>query len=310
MCANLKGGYIKDTQENKDINPYSKQLKDIHHRLSAFGVKRYGKTSHLTHSSALSKKRQEYSSSFSKFIVSKGLEGKLNHHMTNDNIQEYLKLRCKDLSYSSKINYLSGFNSFLKGLLEANVTFNFDHKIIDKMVKDVKIKSKPDDYRKNRAIDDIDKFKKDVSEVSYTASVLVELQLMGYRLSESWNICNKVESYYNKITGMLETVKGKGNHIYLPKNLSLTLLNRIRNIDKMISKKTYHNILAKFGVKSHDLRYTFSKREYDLRINNIPKDVLLDKNIDSYKLVLGEIAEGLNHTKSRFQMTKYYLNRA
>ena len=121
--ANLKGG------------SFEKQVKDIFHRLSAFGEKRFGKDSHQTHSSAISKKRSEYASSFSSFITNKGLEGKLNTHMTNEYIKEYLELRTVDLAYSSTINYYRGFSSFIEGLKESNVSIEFDKKIINEIVK-------------------------------------------------------------------------------------------------------------------------------------------------------------------------------
>ena len=102
--ANLKGG------------SYEKQLKDAFHRLSAFGEKRHNSNSHKTHSSKLNLKREEYGRSFVKYLTQKGFEGKINTHMTTENIKEFLEKRTSNLAYSTTENYVRGFSSFITGL--------------------------------------------------------------------------------------------------------------------------------------------------------------------------------------------------
>ncbi len=293
--ANLKGGYSKE-------KGFAAQIKDIHHRLSAFGEKRFGKESHLTHSYALSKKRAEFSKSFAKFIKDKNLDGKLNHHMTDKNIKQFLEQRIANSNYSQKtaINYISSFGSMIQGLKEKNIDIDFNKKIISDLVKNIKETKSKSEIRTNRAIQNVDQVIKDIKDISFTASVIFEVQLLGYRLAEAFNICSDVTKYFNPVNSTLESVTGKGNHTYEPKPIKDSLVNRIKSIDKMISKKTYHNILSRFGIKSHDARYTFAKTEFNRKI----------ANGENYQQILKDIAVGLNHTQNRSSMTRYYLSMA
>ncbi|WP_415397615.1 hypothetical protein [Sulfurimonas sp. CS5] len=286
--ANLKGG------------SFEKQVKDIFHRLSAFGEKRFGKDSHQTHSSAISKKRSEYASSFSSFITNKGLEGKLNTHMTNEYIKEYLELRTVDLAYSSTINYYRGFSSFIEGLKESNVSIEFDKKIIDDLVKDFKVNNIKPDFQTNRAIDNPEKIIESISNTHYSLSLVAQVQYeCGLRVREAYAVVGHIEKYFKEDSQTLEGILGKGNHIYNSKNISYSLATAIEaNTEKLPTQTTYSNVLSEYGVKSHDFRYTYAKNLYEKKTTEG----------ENYKEVLKDVSKELNHTRE--QMTRFYLARA
>lgn len=290
--ANLKGAYSKE-------DGYSKQLKDLHHRLAKFGVKRFNTTSKGTHSSALSKKRSEYSKSFASFIQNKGLDGKLNHHMTNKNIKFFLEQRVQNLSRTSKENYYRGFSSMLQGLQQANITMSFDKSIIDKMVIDLKKENPKQEIKIRRAIENSNQVIEKISNENFIAGVLSRVQLVcGVRLSESYAIIKDFNKLYNSKIQQIVGLKGKGNHIYMNKDIPFSLVIAIKSIanEKLLSKKTYHNILKKFGIKSHSWRYTFSKNLFYEKLKEL-----------SYQDTLSFVSKALGH--KRKSMTRYYLCR-
>ncbi|MEA2018509.1 MAG: hypothetical protein U9N59_08675 [Campylobacterota bacterium] len=284
--ANLKGG------------SFEKQNKDIFHRLSAFGTKRHGQNSNLTHSSSLGKKRTEYSKSYAKFIANKGLSGKLNHHMNNENIKEFLTSRTSNMGQKSTINYYAGFGSMIQGLKDSNVDIDFDKNVITNLVNDAKNNMDKALIKSNQAIKEPDKMIKDISTVNFTASVIAQVQLLGYRVSEAFSIVKDISKYYNPFTATLNNVVGKGNHTYEPKAISNNLIHKINSIDKMISQKTYHNTLKEFNINSHQWRYTYAKNTFDKVI----------KAGVEYKKALKLVSVGLNH--KRESMSLFYLQRS
>jgi len=286
--ANLKGG------------SFEKQVKDIHHRLSAFGEKRFGKDSHKTHSSAISKKRDEYASSFAAFIANKGLEGKLNTYMSNEYIKEYLAQRTANLVYSSTINYYRGFGSFISGLKESNISIEFDKKIIDDAVKDFKANNIKPDFETGRAIDNPNEIIEKISHTHYPLSLVSRLQIeCGLRVSEAYEVVRNFKNYFQELSQSLEGVVGKGNHMYESKGISYQLATAIEaNTDKLPTQTTYNNVLSEYGVKSHDFRFTYAKNLYE-------KKIAAGEN---HKQVMKNISKELNH--SRPSMSRFYLARA
>lgn len=286
--ANFKGG------------SFEKQVKDIFHRLAAFGEKRFQKDSHKTHSSAISKKREEYAKSFASFIANKGLEGKLNTYMSNEYIKEFLSHRTVDLAYSSTINYYRGFNSFIEGLKESNISIDFDKKTVDDAVKDFKVNNSKPYFETGRAIDNPKEIIEKISNTHYSLSLVAQVQsACGLRVREAFEVVGNFEKYYKEESQTLEGIIGKGNHIYNDKNISYSLATAIEaNTDKLPTLKTYSNVLAEYGVKSHDFRYTYAKNLYEKKI----------ATGENYKQVLKDVSRELNHTRE--QMTRFYLARA
>lgn len=282
--ANLKGA------------SFEKQVKDIHHRLSAFGEKRHGRTDKQTHSKALSIKRAEMSKSFANFCTNKGLEGKLNEHMNNETVKEFLDHRTQDLSKSSCENYIRAFSSMLEGLENSNVDMLVTKEVFEE--KMLEIREIPDiNPIEKRAINQADKLIDSLYEKSYETAVIAQTQLeLGFRVSEAFEVVKNIDKYYNN--GKLIVVIGKGNHKYPPKDITSSLFERIKLANNLPTQRTYANHLKAYDVTPHDFRYTFVKNEVEKRL----------ELGQEYKQILSDISKEINH--SREEMTNYYLKRA
>ena len=282
--ANLKG------------RSFEKQVKDIHHRLSAFGEKRHGRSDNQTHSKALSIKRAEMSKSFADYCTNKGLEGKLNEHMTNETIKEFLDYRTQDLAKSSSENYVRAFSSMLEGLENSNIDMLYTKDVFEEKMSE--IREMPDATPvQGRVIEEVEKLIDDMYEKSYETAVVAQTQLeLGFRVSEAFELVENIDKYYND--GKLIAVIGKGNHEYAPKDISTSLLQRIKLVDNLPTQRTYLNHLKAYDVSSHDFRYTYVKNELEKRL----------ELGQEYKQVLKDISKEINH--SREEMTNYYLKRA
>jgi integrase len=285
--ANLKGG------------SYEKQLKDAFHRLSAFGEKRHNTNSHKTHSSKLNLKREEFGRSFAKYLTDKGLDGKINTHMTTENIKEFLEQRTQNLAYSTTENYIRGFSSFITGLQESNISIDCDKKVFDAMVKNLKDTEPKPELETGRAIDSAEKIIEQISNTHNSLSLVASVQLeLGLRVSEAYEVVNNFEKYYNEENQTLEKIVGKGNLQYDSKPISDNLVRAIQqNSEELPTLRTYANILDKYEISSHDFRYTFAKNFYEEKTSNS----------ENHKDILKELSRQLNH--SRESMSKFYLSK-
>lgn len=278
---------------------FDKQIKDIHHRLSAFGEGRHGNNDHKTHSSALSEKRGEYARSFADYAERNGLEGKLNELMTPDNVKDFLEERTAEHSSTTAENYVRGFGSFIEGLKESNVDIEVDKMLFNDMVKDIKENAPEHEIETGRAIDNIEQKIEELYLERYESGVLADIQNeLGLRVSEAHELASNLERYYNQEEGTIEGLIGKGNHEYNAKDISDELIAKIEAIEELPALRTYQEDLASLDISSHDFRYTFAEREFNERIEN---------GMD-YHEALREVSEELNH--SREEMTSYYLSRA
>lgn len=284
--ANLKGG------------SFEKQIKDIHHRLSAFGESRHGRNDNQTHSSALSIKRAEISRSFANYCEHNQLDGKLNELMTNENIKSFLDERCENFAKSTAENYTRAFSSMIQGLEHSNVDIPYTKDVFEE--KMAEIRDMPDLIpEQGRAIEEVEKLIEDLYKDRYSSGVLAEIQNeIGVRVSEAYKIAQNVEKYYNESSGTINGLIGKGNHIYAPKEISSQLIEKIRQIEEMPTQRTYSRDLEKYEVTTHDFRYTYAAREFEEKIANGVE----------YNKALREVSEELNH--SRGEMTNYYRKRA
>lgn len=284
--ANLKGG------------DFSKQVKDIHFRLSAFGEGRHGKSDHKTHSSALAEKRAEYAEKFADYCERNGMDGKLNELMTPDNVKSFLEERTEHLSPVSAENYVRGFGSMIEGLKESNVDIEVDKKLFDDMTHEIKEHSPIQEIEQGRAIDQVDEVINRLYEDRYESGVLADIQNeLGLRVSEAYELAKNFNDYYNPENQTIEGLIGKGNHEYHEKDISDTLIAKIEQIEELPSIRTYQDDLASHDISSHDFRYTYVEREFNERI---------ESGMD-YHQALREVSEEINH--SREEMTLRYLER-
>lgn len=284
--ANLKGG------------TFEKQLKDIHHRLTAFGESRHNRTDNKTHSSALSQKRSEISRSFAKYCEDQGLTGKLNELMTNDNIKNFLDDRTQDFAASTIENYSRAFSSMISGLQQSNIDVPCDKSIFDDMVAQAKEMPSIEQVE-GRAIDNAEQVIEALYEQRFESGVIADVQLeLGLRISEAFELVSNPDKYINEADNLVEGIVGKGNHVYNDKEISDELISKIKAVNELPSQRTYNNDLNVHNITSHDFRYSYARDEVEKRL----------AQGYSYKEVLKSVSEDLNH--SRESMTEYYLRRS
>ena len=78
-------------------------------------------------------------------------------------------------------------------------------------------------------------------------------------------------------------------------------MEKIRTCENVPCPNTYRNDLKKVEIeKSHHWRFTYSKSEFEKKIENGVE----------YRLALREVSEGLNHSLERESMTLFYLGKA
>ena len=288
--ANLKGG------------SFEKQIKNALIRIDARGKRRHGTDSRLTHSNALYQKREMYLRDFSKFAQEKGLEGKLNTLMTQENIIEFMNERLSELSPKSALDYVTGFNSMLTGLEQTKVHIPQEaHTILREYTQDYRAEFNQikDAYEIGRAINDTGAFLNNLSEIRESSSVIAELQLQtGLRVSEALEVTRNFNDYYNPQSNTIEGIIGKGGQEYPIKEISQELAYKLSNLQETPSYSSYYNDLKELETKPHNLRVTFAKNYYEE----------LKKEGYSNKEALKKVSKELNH--HRESITLYYLARA
>ena len=273
--ANLKG------------STFEKQVKDIHHRLSAFGESRHQKNDHLTHGTALSQLREQHTKGFAEFCSNKGLSGKLNEHMTNDNIREYIKEYSENKALVTQEKAISAISSLVQGLEEKNIDMPINKEVFRELTAEVK-EIPPPPIETGRSIDNVDTKIEQIYDNRFESAVIAECQReLGLRVSEAHELVNNHERYINN--GEVEGLVGKGNHTYDNKEISPELQAKIEQCENIPSLSTYFRDLKEIGIdKSHDLKYTFVKENMN-------------------ELSRKELSKELNH--KREEMTDRYIVR-
>ncbi len=170
----------------------------------------------------------------------------------------------------------------------------------DKKIAEAKVILKDNPTRMDRAIDNPQQVIKDLYEKSFQSGVVAEvLNELGVRISEAYELISNYQKYYKD--GSIEGLVGKGNHIYLAKNISTALLNKIQKVEKLQEQNTFRNHLKSVSNgehKAHDFRFTFANKLFNEK---------LAAGVE-YKTAMLEVSKELNH--SRAEMTNYYLSRA
>ena len=284
--SNLKGGN------------FGKQIKDAFHRLESFGVGRVGKNDNLTHSDKLAEKRMMYLKDIADYFTSQNLEGKLNTHLTKDNLDKFFTERLEDLSIKTQENYLRGFSSMLKGLEQQNIYIPLHYE--DKDFFDDRVKTIKDQYEtiiENRYIDNVENVIQNLYEDRAISGLIAQCQYdLSIRQEEAFELVSNPLKYIEN--GYIKNLIGKGNHIYVDKLLPLHLeIRLLGNQDELISKTTYYYDLQKYDISSHDFRFTSARDKFEEKINS---------GISEKEAKL-QISEILNH--KREAITDYYLRR-
>lgn len=284
--ANLKGG------------SFEKQIKDAFHRLEAFGVSRVGKNDNLTHSDKLAQKREMYLKDITSFFKSQNLNDKLNTLFTKENLNNFFNSRLENLSAKTKENYLRGFSSMLQGLEQQNIyipLFTEDKSFFDDRVKIVK--SEADIIIENRYIHNVYDVIKNLYEDRAISGLIAEIQYeLSIRQSEAFELVKNPTLYLD--SGYVVNLVGKGNHKYIPKQISFELEQKLlNNKDFLIDKSTYYSDLKSYDISSHDFRFTAARDKFENLL----------KNGISQKEAKLKVSEELNH--KREAITDYYLKR-
>ena len=282
---------------------FGRQIKNAMCRLSAFGQRRYGTDSKLTHSLALGVKREMYLKDFARFLEKKNInEGKLNLFFREEYLSEFLNERLQNLSPKTSLDYVTGFNSMLSGLEQTKVNISPNaHSVLKEFTSDYRqeFNQVKGSFETGRAVSDTKSFLNDLSEIRESSSILAELQLQtGLRASEALEVTKNFIDYYNPTTSELIGIKGKGGQEYFAKTISQELAYKLYNLPEVPKYSSYYENLKELGHKTHDLRITFAKNYYqELRQNGF-------SNREALKMTSKE----LNH--HRESITSYYLARA
>jgi hypothetical protein len=245
-----------------------------------------------------------YLRDFKEHLEQRGItQGKINQYMTQDIVRDFLEQRTAHLSPKSALDYVSGFNSLLKGLQQANVTIPANPTQND-FLKDFRetfrSEMKQIEIERGRYIHNLPSKLDALREIRYESYVIAKVQAeTGLRVSEAREVVRNFDKYYNPTNSTLEGVIGKGNHEYAPKEISHQLAQEIQKIEDIPHYNTYRQDLQEVGIeRSHDLRVTYAK---DLLEDKLEQEI-------EYTEALKEVSEEINH--HRPEMTEYYLNRA
>lgn len=284
--ANLKGGN------------FQKQVKDAFHRLESFGVGRVGKNDNLTHSDKLAEKREMYLKDIANHFISENLEGKLNTLLTKDNLDKFFNERFENLSTKTQENYIRGFSSMLKGLEQQNIHIPLhleDKNFFDDRVSI--LKEKAETIIENKYIDNVQNVISNLYEDREISGLLAQTQYeLSIRQAEAFELIKNPSLYIND--GIVGNLIGKGNHMYEAKSISFELEQKIlNNTDTLIDKSTYYKNLQKYGISSHDFRFTSARDKYEEKLNSGL----------SQKEAKLQVSSELNH--KREAITDYYLMR-
>ena len=235
--ANLKG------------SSFEKQIRDAKIRLDMRGVKKENyKGQHLSHGTATYYNRITKMNDFVKYLKEKGInDGKLNQHINDQNLQNFLIERTKNIKETSAETYIRDFNGLLKGLKSANISIKAEHdRIANNLVKPLK------KIQKDRYISKAE-FQQNIQKLPSHMQPIANLQYRyGFRVEEALSIVRNPEKYIknNKIMG----VRGKGGRIYKQKRISQSMKKDLQKAIK-IGKSTYQKAVNKaFKTFNHNFR--------------------------------------------------------
>jgi hypothetical protein len=281
---------------------FETQVKNAFFRILKFGEKRHNTNDNLTHSVKIAEKRKMYLNDFKNWIQDKGIkEGKLNQFLKESNVRNFLEERTLNLSAKSSLDYVTGFNSLLKGMEQVNITIpiNLQKDFLKDFREVFRDKMKEKEIENRRYIKNLDVKLNNLKEKNYESYVVAKLQAQtGLRVREALEVAKNFNKYYNQTTNTLNSVIGKGNHEYAPKSIPKDLAKEIKNMDKIPIYGAYLKNLKEIGInKSHNFRVTFAK---DSLMRKLQQGI-------QYKEALKQVSKEINH--HRESMTEYYLKR-
>ena len=282
---------------------FDKQIKSAFYRVLALGKERHFSNDNLTHSVALAEKREMYLKDFKEYLEKNGItEGKINLYMTEEIVRDFLEERTDNLSAKSALDYVTGFNSLMKGLEQARIDIPANpnqNDFLKDFREELRAEMKELEVESGRYIENLDQKLEELKEIRYESYTIAKLQSeTGLRVAEAMEVVKNFEKYYNPENNTLEGVIGKGNHQYAPKPISYQLAQEIQKMENIPHYNTYNKDLKEVGInRSHDFRVTYAK---DLLQHKLEQG-------KEYKVALKEVSQEINH--HRPEVTEYYLNK-
>jgi len=276
--------------KNLKGSTFEKNIKNYMIRANARGTSRHNTNSHAIHSNAVADKREKYLKDFANYAYEKNLHeesSKLNQHLTDENVTEFLQDRIQNLSINSQHDYVAGFNALVQDLKDKDIAVNVTNSIdIIRESLDNKTSSELHSYINNAH--------EIINSLTYDNSVIAQLMHeAGFRVSEAIEILNNKDLYLNN-NFEIQNVVGKGGQLYDTKEISADLYYRIQEANEV----TYYQLLKElelYNVTAHDFRYTYAQDLfYKLQEQGV-------KYEDALKIVSKE----LNH--HRAEITLLYL---
>ena len=273
---------------------FEKQQRDMNFKLFSLSTKK-GNDS-LTHSEALLIKRDMYFKDFSNYLESRGLDGKLNLLLNEENLNGFLEERLQGLALSTTENYLSGFNSLLSAFKGVNITLGVSESYFKDKYKDIKASTPQNQEGVKRGLQS-DNILGDLKQIRYESFVISKLMLNhGYRISEAMRIVNNPNKFIKPLSNgdyKVVGVVGKGGKIYHSKTLKHKDYQLIKNMKKIPSKQSFNRDLKKINInlRAHDFRYQFARSLFNKVIAK-----------SGYDKALKIVSKALNHNRTSISL--------
>lgn len=272
---------------------FEKQIRDLNFKLFALGEKKTG--DHLTHSNATLEKRNMYAQDFANFLEANNINGKLNQLLTPENMNTFLQERLEGLALSTKENYLTGFNSLLKGFNAVNISHSVGENYFKNKWEEIK-QSTPKSPKEARGIQS-EHIIQQLTEIRQESGVIASLMLeQGYRINEAMNIVKSPEKYISPLGNgdyKISGIAGKGGKIYQDKIISRKEFKNISYLQLVPSKATFNRDLKKISpsLRAHDFRYEFARNAFKKEIE-----------VSGYRRALEIVSKALNHNRTEISL--------
>lgn len=270
---------------------FEKQARDMNFKLNSYGQSKHqSNNSHQTHSNALGIKREQYQKDFINHLRNNNItDGKLNSHLTTDNLKNFLNEKTENFTKKSAENYISGVKSMVEGLQEKNIYIPDNKQAFEEARDEAREKPEPI-LGTGKSFENPKEVISELYEKNYSSGLLGEVQYtLGLRESEARELITNPDKYIKgeKVEGLI----GKGNHMYQNKTIPIELIQKINTSLKLPGHSTYHGHIKNIdnSKSSHSFRYSFAAK-------------LNDQNYSAK-----EISEALNH--HRESITHDYLNK-
>ncbi|MBN2896152.1 MAG: hypothetical protein JXK05_09725 [Campylobacterales bacterium] len=283
-------------------NSSEKQIKDAFHRLVAFGQgRRDTDLKGQTHSLGTADKRLTELKAFGDYMHTIDFTGKLNTMMHPQMMEQFFASRLEGLQSSSKESVLRTWSSMTEGLKEKNISIDLDQSYFDGKVQQLRDQGPIREAKTKQAVQNLDRVLNELYDKRMESGIYAEIMAQtGLRSREAYELMRHSERYCVALNNgyVVRGLKGKGNHRYADKPISVELLRNIQNIQKLPSLSTLTRDFKVMGLNAHRFRYSYARNRVE---------ALYTQGVEHHT-VLKSVSQELNH--KREEMTQYYIKRA